>query len=485
VHAQGLLARLYRPPDLAALTLLPIEPATIFGWEFQKHLRASLMLLADLLAGYGVVAVSAGFSSAGWAAIIPVAILNWATVTALAALGSAYRPGWPYPIFSFGFMIVVVGLFLARNVVETAFISALDHWAVNINLGLPTGWSVSLFGMLVESRPWLSLGLLVPLAAIIWSLRASVARLQSSYDFKEVTVEEQPDLVPGDETQVVPVAAREEQQALRLGETAIAEIVQRRQFFQAPAWHTRGWFENRLWQWLNRREKVLSEFVFPDGLRITRSWMKITRNLAMALVAGVAAGMADKSWAVWIISAGLFITFCQALAQILATGRAFQLLPSSGQNVPAYAVLPVGFRELGTLLFKCTLIQGPLLLPFMTICGAAISWLADFPLALGALAGCKAGFLVMAGRFIALTFSFSSGTNDSATFRLRTLALFMEILVVGLSFMGLGLASLLVPSQSLAFLCLAGAAIASYAFFRIYGWFYHRMRLDLVNPPRR
>jgi hypothetical protein len=205
----------------------------------------------------------------------------------------------------------------------------------------------------------------------------------------------------------------------------------------------------------------------------------------MALVAGVAAGMADKSWAVWIISAGLFITFCQALAQILATGRAFQLLPSSGQNVPAYAVLPVGFRELGTLLFKCTLIQGPLLLPFMTICGAAISWLADFPLALGALAGCKAGFLVMAGRFIALTFSFSSGTNDSATFRLRTLALFMEILVVGLSFMGLGLASLLVPSQSLAFLCLAGAAIASYAFFRIYGWFYHRMRLDLVNPPRR
>jgi hypothetical protein len=62
---------------------------------------------------------------------------------------------------------------------------------------------------------------------------------------------------------------------------------------------------------------------------------------------------------VWILAGGLFVTFCQALAQVVTTGRAFQLIRCSGVNIPLYAGYAIGFRELARFLFKYSMVQFP------------------------------------------------------------------------------------------------------------------------------
>lgn len=64
-------------------------------------------------------------------------------------------------------------------------------------------------------------------------------------------------------------------------------------------------------------------------------------------------------------------------------------------------------------------------------------------------------------------------------------AVVMLAVTFGLSFAGLGAASFLVPEQLGAWLCWTAAALTAYAFFRTYGWFYHRNKFDLMSLPRQ
>jgi len=93
--------------------------------------------------------------------------------------------------------------------------------------------------------------------------------------------------------------------------------------------------------------------------------------------------------------------------------------------------------------------------------------------------------LLLASRFILLTFSFSSGTNDTSRIRIWSILLVLFAAFFCLGFAGLGAASLLLPDPVAAWLCWATAALEAYAFFRIYGWFYHRNQFDLMSLPRQ
>jgi hypothetical protein len=187
----------------------------------------------------------------------------------------------------------------------------------------------------------------------------------------------------------------------------------------------------------------------------------------------------------WVFGIGLFFGFCMALGQILNSGTAFRLLFNSGVNIPLYAVYPVTFRELSRTLFKCSVIQLPLLIPFAMICSAFPIYLTGYPLSMSIIIGFKAAFLLQAGRFIALSLAFSAGTNDSSRFRLRTVALAVILIgLVGL-FALLGAAGLFVPVPGIAWGLWFLALVEGYAIYRIYGWFYHANRFDLMNVPRR
>jgi hypothetical protein len=160
---------------------------------------------------------------------------------------------------------------------------------------------------------------------------------------------------------------------------------------------------------------------------------------------------------------------------------AFQFRFNNGVNIPLYAGFPVGFRELSRVLFKCSFIQIPLLIPLTTLSGGLIAHLAGVGLSFGILPGLKAAFLISACRPMLVALAFSSGTNDTAGFHVRTLSLVVVIIGSGLCFLILGAGGLFLPNPWIAWVLWVLALLDAYIFFRVYGWFYHAYRFDLMK----
>ena len=485
IHAQRLLSSLYSSGDLPALLLLPAPEATIFRWELQRAFRGALWSLFDLLSAYMALAAYYHLPPDKWLLVIPLALLAWVEALALAALCAARLPRLPYSLASAGLFVFVGIVFLARDFIGAALIDFLDRCAPGLNLLLPTGWPASVLQTVLPGGHWISLLLLLPIGALIWTLKPSLARLRANYRFQEPVHPQAHDLIPGEPTEPAPAAQARSNDAPHLGLTAIEQIIRSRQFLAAPAWHQHGWFEGLLWRRLSPRERVLTEFVFPSGLSIGAAWTKIFRNLGLTVLATALTGFLSLPAQYWVLAGGLFVTVCQVIAQILVTGRAFQPFHCSGVNIPIYAGYAVGFRELSGLLLKCSVVQIPLLVPFAALCGVLVAYMLRLPVAYGAVFGLKVGGLLFAGRFLATALAFSSGTNDTSLVRLRSAALLFLVVALALGFAGLGAASLFVPRQSLAWCFWALAALDSYLLFRVYGWFYHANRFDLMSLPRR
>lgn len=487
-RVEGIRTCLYSDPALNAFSLLPIRPDDLFRWQLQKFLRASVMSLVDLLAALATFGAIHSFAAGQWLILILIALLSWVTLLALVFFCAAHWPRFPYGmVWGFALLAGIVCLFgqefLARHLL------ALFNTAAPVFNLLPTGWPLNLSRLMIEPGQWPRLLLLIPVVGVISGVKGSLARLQKDYTFTEIATDEAPDLIPGD---AAPPQADEQASAgslHHLGETAIEELILSRQFFASPKWHEAGRSERLLWRWFSPREKALSEFVFPVGCGITAPWLKVFRNLLIATLAAFGLGLVSPGLRLWVLGLGLFVTFCQALARIFGSGQAFQPTQCSGVNIPMYAAYAIGFRELARVLFKYSFVQSFFLLPFLTLCATLIAYLAEWPLMEGVVLGIKTGLLALASRFITVMFAFSSGTNDSARFRIRTFVLLAIIVGFGLLFLGLGAAGLfipvaaagLVPVGLTAWGLFALAVLDAYVMFRVYGWFYHANRFDLMK----
>jgi hypothetical protein len=176
---------------------------------------------------------------------------------------------------------------------------------------------------------------------------------------------------------------------------------------------------------------------------------------------------------------------CQCLVQMRFNGAAFRVLFSGGIVIPIYAAYPIGFQDLSRMLFKFSVIQLPMFLIYAGVSGALIAHSLGMDFPNNALLGLKAGLLIFAARFIITALAFSSGTNDSSKFRIRTIGLlFIFVACCGL-FLGLGAAGFFVSNAALSWLLSFAAILDAYALFRIYGWFYNANRFDLMAFPRR
>jgi hypothetical protein len=485
MHAQRLMASLYASSDLRSFAVLPVPESTVFRWELQKFFFGALWSLVDMFLAFAALALRADFSIIKWCAVFPLSVVTWVEVVALAALCVTYFPRMPYQLASSILMLTIFVLVMARDSVGSAVMTLVDSCAPSLNLILPTGWPVSLFKALLSGDAWRGVGFLVLTAIIVSSLRSSLLRLGGNYQFVEQVVPEPPDLVPGGREGNSAAEAASCDKPTRLGPTAIEEIIQTRKFLAEPDWCQLGLLERILWRWCSSREKALAEFVFPNGLAFSKPWRNIFRNLAVACLAALGVGLLNHTAENWLFGAGLFITVCQALGRLLTNGTAFQLAHCGGVNIPIYANYPIGFLELGAFLFKYSLTQLPFVLLFSMASGVLMFHLCGWPLTLGAWSGLKAAGLLLASRFILLTFSFSSGTNDTSRIRVWSILLVLFAAFFCLGFAGLGAASLLLPDPVAAWLCWATAALEAYAFFRIYGWFYHRNQFDLMSLPRQ
>lgn len=481
-QVQALAHHLYASPDLSALGMLPIPAPAVFRRQSEKFLRGTSWLLVDLLAMLGALAIWTELPVATWLALLPIIVLSWLITVALTGLAAVYCPRLPYPLISMAVMLTGFLLCFTGSYVGPTLLAVLDRSADTLRLLLPTAWPASLFLCLRPGGFWLVLLFLVPSLGLIWTLRHTRSRLASGYEFAESLLPEPHDVLP---PEVTPVFQGANGAPARAGRTTIEEFVTSRGFLSGPTWFRNGWCEARLWQWLTARERKVVEFVFPQDLWITRSWSKVFLHLAVGGVLGLALGWLNPALQFWVWLGVMLWTGLRALASFYANGRAFSPMFCSGVNIQMHVVYPLGYRELSRVLFKYSLVQLPLLAGYGAICGAGIAWLGGLQWLAGVVIGFKLAVLLGAARFIFVTLAFSAGTNDSSTLRWRTVVLVGVVVLLGLVFLGLGAAGVLVPQPLLAVGLWVAAILDAWWLWRLYGWFYNTNRFDVMNLPRQ
>jgi hypothetical protein len=485
-YAEDLPKFLFRASDLPALSLLPLPEPEVFRWELQKFFRkAGVISLIAMLAAYGGLGIYLHLSTAKWIVNFILAVVSWAMLFGLSTFFATRFPRLPYQVFTgtaymFGFVLLITWKEIGKPILHF-----IDQIGPELNLILPTGWCPSLFQLILPGGQWMMIGLIIPVIMVILTLKKSLELLRARFTFTEHVSPEIPDQIPGkDEISLEPHGPHASQSPVRLGPTAIEEIVQTRQFLIREPWERRGWIEGLLWHTLDEREKTLGEFAFPTGISISRPWKLILRNFSMAVLAGFLAGLVDVRFEPWMIGIGLVITSIHALALILGNGSGFRPILSSGIQIPLYAAYPITFRELSTMLFKVSAIQLPFFVAYALVSAVLISYLTWTPFNWGIFVGFKLALLIFSGRFITTTMGFSACTNDTARFRLRTIALVVSFLGFTGLFLAMGAASLFVPNPYLAWLFWVVAIANAYGLFRVYGWFHGASQFDLMSVRR-
>jgi hypothetical protein len=500
----ALLKYLYRAPDIHALSLLPLTPNQIFRWELQNFFRESLFTLLIILGGVLGFVFSSGFSLWQVLALVPIAFLTWFTVLALAFFAAVHLRRRPFlairAYLGLGGFLFFVTVFITSKIFGPGVVLPIvGRFAPWLLILLPTGWPVSLARLLFPGAGWADVLLLFPTLIILWTLRDSLRILLSKYHFHEVPRPVPPDILPAaalaamTATAVPPNPAAPDAPAapapVRLGATAITEIIESRAFLAPPQWQERGWFQKMLWRWLTPRERTLSQVIFPDGLRLTARWRKAFWILAVAALSGFAAGYVAIEARYWIYAVGIFLALCYALALTLASGRAFQYHATSGVLVPAYSYFPAGLREVSRLLVKYSAVQLPALLALGAACGLLLGCLPDVPLASGLVEGAQFGLraavVMFALRFPVLVFYFSMGSNDTQRLRPFVFPLIFCMLGFGVAFLALAGAGIFLPDLPFAWLATGLALLDAFIYFRVYGWFYRGNFFDLTRLPRR
>jgi hypothetical protein len=481
-RTESLLSVVNRSGDLSALSFLPIEKPLLLRWELQKYYRTSVMSLLDLIAGYGTIAVYL-HSTAAMAATIPAAVLAWAVMHAMVLFCGSRWPHFPYGLIAVGAVFSTIALRFEH--ISAWFGEALHQLAMSINVLLPTGWTASLFLLFTGNHEWTLALLIIPITAVLSTIPDSMARLHARYNLTEATRPEASDVLPEGVEETSVATNQPNERPLHVDSDAVEPIVREHLFSTGGPWHEPAWPERILWRWWTPRERILAEFSFSRKVRVLAVWIKCFRNAGVTVLLALAVGLKSEHWESLILIIGLSLIYCRAVVQILASGMAFQTVESSGINMPYYATYGIGLRELSRLFLKYTAIQIPFLLLLSLLCGSLIAHFCSSPVSVGLIYGLKVAGLVISLRFVSLTFSFRSATNDNSRFRLKKFVFALaRLTVVGLFFV-FATAALFVPEATAAWILWLLAIVDAYVMLVVYGWFYNRKWFDLMSVPRR
>jgi hypothetical protein len=495
---QNLLELPFASSDIATLRLLPVSDSTIFRWEWDKFFEASLFCLSDVTAGFIVLGVLFHLSPIQWIITLGLVPVTWAFMLALAALGAGRFPRFPYgsilgPLYLLWFL-----LFAGAQYTFPLLMTFVDNTAPIFNVLAPTGWPLCLFQLLLPDGRWLTGLLLVPMGLILWTFKDSFQLLRTrfiSFIYYEPIFEETADLMPGeDSTATTSTDGSPEPIRRPIGTTTIEEGILSGQFLRQEVWNG-GWLEGKLWHWFDKREKALAEFAFPDGVAVTQLWKGIVRNFLIVTFLGFGAGIVSRDIEFAFFAIGFIVILCQAMVPMLSTGTAFRMIVNGGLDIPLYAAYPIRFRDLSRVLLKYSAIQMPLFTLLVVTSFLLLTCVFGLTLAISMLIGINAGIVFWGARLFLLVFGFSSGSNDSSTISLRSLTLFAFFALFGLVFLILvvftavlsimgSVSGMIWDLQPILWVGSFLALLDGYAFFKIYGWFYHTGRFDLMRQHR-
>jgi hypothetical protein len=395
---------IYASNDLEVFYQLPISDDHIFSVQWSKFLVQSSGLFFNLALAYGGLALVSGFDGR----ILFIAILTAAAQTILSIALSVHVAAWArrIPLNAISSLLSVTAF--ALIFFWSSFPAALPGI---INLGYwsnPCGWLNYASVKFAGAHDYQALLLLLPITFIVASARVSLLHLRAGYALPEpIFGNSEPELTEENFPQFgshPPVP----------GETEICDRIASRDFMRPSGWPHLGWIEKIAARSMTGRQRLVTEFLVAG----IPGWTgKLRWGIVLTAISSVAVLFFGEQGGFIIF----FPAYLIATALLPLSGnewRGLQTAPTGGLFAPIYAMFPVSYDEILTVVLKVNVIRCVAAFPMLAIYGAIAAGVLHHPVLLGITLAAKVTVSSIALQPLFFALRISSGTNDSRTNRL-------------------------------------------------------------------
>lgn len=477
-YANRLRFHLYGAPPILVLALQPIGDHAIFVHQWRTFVRTCLWLLVDLAAALAVVCAFAEASLVQWLTAIPCALALWMSAVSIATLFVRLRPGANFSALSSALFLLILTTVMAGFYLPDTTARLLDGASGPFYTIPPFGWICYVIREAVLGTSLLPLLLLLPVALLAPALHHARKRLGTNY---KLFAADDSDDSGEDDTE--PALTLPESADAGMPSSARTAIDPEQARWVAEAWRRPAspWTQPQvLERWLNRflstRERDLAEFLTAGHTDWTANLRRASILVAAALMAALTLGPSG----LWLSYLGLYFAATNAIPLLGTPCVGLSMVQMAGTSFPAYAGLPIGFREMSRFLLKVGFVRLLAFAPIALVAGAVIGHLNSHGWSAGLLFGAKIVALLLCWQPIVVALQFSVGTNDTRGPLGRSLKLFAIFGPLILGLLGATAGTLFAPLPvSLA--SLAATAALSWAAFRLYARFYNRNAFDLMH----
>lgn len=454
---------------------LPVSDGDVFSYIRGRILCTSCWLLFDALVVVSLACVVAGVRPAAWLCVLPVALLLWASVLALAVVLLWLRPQANYAAWgSRLFYAAFVGSVVLRNT-HALTSERVETMATILSWATPPGWALQLAAWIAGAGtpfPFAALGLLALFfAGAVPCYRA----LADQFVFWE------PETLPFQNAEEDEDDAPEPLAESRASE--VEELIGTRAFLVPLATGDPGWIERLIFAALRRQAAVLDFLVGSEPG--WSAWFRygMLTLLATPLLAWLAA-QANETAGAWLLGMGLFGGLGFTTPLFGGQWRGFDLGPMGQRFIAVLSLLPVGFREIRHVVFTVNALRFLLALPCWLAAGWIVSRASGQPPLTGLRWAAELWLVLLLLQPFFLVFAFSRGTNDTASGCLNASVFFLTMLLT-VAVCGLALVAIFTdPAWLWHAAALLALAASTFAFEATYRWLYHGQRFDLLAKAR-
>lgn len=454
--------QLYEVPDVYAFLHLPVELQFVFRRQCRHALLGAGWLLFDLTVCYGVIAGVYHSAPAGYLLGVTTALLQGGAVLCAGVLLVAWRPHSSYWLAGSAAYLLPLFVVMVEGFPEVR--SLLESTSPVLETVTPHGWA-AVFYLSIALQPQFAIPALLGLAMGIPVLAGyALRRLFAEYEFVEAVRHPWADQDPGAK-----------------GPTAIADEMRTVPLSETLKWRKGGWLENWMQRWFTNRQCVVAALMKGDEPKWSALWKWAVAWGLMAVAASFLLGDLDTQLERVILAVLVGVAFLFALP-VFNGLDAFQGVSSGFHTVPVFEMFPVGYWEIFAVDVKITVARFLTALPVLIPLGALAGWNADMGAGHGGVLALKICLLILVIRPVVLLMQFSSGTNDSKGFSIRSVLLLAILVMVVIALIGLGFALFHLISPTSWIPVLAGMGLLSLGAFALYGAFYPKF--DVIKEEK-
>jgi hypothetical protein len=494
--ASRLATGLYSSPEVAMSLFLPLSGQEILRIYLRRGLLWSLPVLVGLVPAYGVwLSDEMHHGRPGLIIALGFALLQWFTALAGGALLVRHWPrGRHLAMGLVSWIVALACLFGVQHLPASGLRAA--GWAL---ASLPAGWVNLAFHEGILGGTANALLLIVPAVAFCILLVPALLSLRRTYSTEELA---QPDGLTAEVIvehaigealqkereedpylQSVPELERAKSHEFRRDiEASMEAHVLTREFLRyGEAEWKGGPIERAAWWLLNRRERVIAEFMMGQPARWSRWWL----YAAAGSVGGiVATRLSPDSVAPYLSIATLFAA---SLAAPWAGGEwpGFSKFHCAGKHIPLHAIYPLGYHEVGRVMLKANLIRCAAWLPLVM---GVVAWLAtrmDSDPATGAVFGVTVAFALATLQPIVAATRFLQGTDATSRLTLVSTSFVflvaMPLFLLWVAAIGLTFAGAMAYGKATAVVSGVAAVVLSSCFYFAVGAFHDRAGADQIS----